>query len=279
MSQGKLLRWVGTALVAALIVSRAEGKMLPYRLDCDHGKGSTQTETVEGVIATIDPEGDSCRLSVRSAKGDVIFRHSASGLQVSAGLELDKDDEQFLIIQMDISPFELVIVRTGSHPAVVATLENEYGFWVQNDCADRRWHIWTADGGFGDDPVFAPIYHHDLLVPEVVISVRGDELSNITPQCRAYFGKRVSAVTASLSANQIDRFKWHEIKDEIKANEVKGQVLYAALTKLYIGQVKMARGTLNQMWPPSDIDQTWKWMLKKQSSGLLSKLSRSQIKA
>lgn len=259
------------------MASRAEGKMLPYRLDCDHGKGAVQTERVKGVVATIVPEADLCHLIVSNAKGDVLFTESASGLQVSSGLELGKDDEQFLLIQVDISPYELVVLRAGSHPAVIATLQNAYGFWVQKDCADARWHISTADGGFADDPVLRPIYHYDLLVPEVVFSIRNDKFVDITPQCSPYYGKRISAVTASLNARQIDTFKRNEIKDEFQLNEVKGQILYVVLTKLYIGQIESAKSTLDRMWPQNDIDITWKWMLEKRSNGFLSKLASQGI--
>jgi len=180
-----------------------------------------------------------------------------------------------MVIQTVSSPYKLTVLSLGLHPGVLATVENGYGFWIQNGCADGRWHVWTSDSAFQNEPELVDVYHYDLLVPEVVLDVHGNKLVAVTPNCKLYFDHRIAVLRAGLTTQKIAAFRSHSIKDAFQSGEVKGKILGIVFTDLYIGQETTAHEALREMWPPEDQERVWQWMLKKRSEGVLMHLDSS----
>lgn len=265
------LCFVATTVLAAVCLSHsAQAATRPYLLDCDRGKGTVKTASLNGISIQMSPAADVCRVVVTNPSGKLLFTDTADSIQVSPALELGDTDQEFVLIQTDTDPYKLTIIRLTGEPAVVATITNRYGFWIQNDCADRRWHIWTADGAFSDDPEIKDIYHYDLIVPEVVFSLRGRKLVDVTPECKAHFDRRIARWAAKYGPRQISDFRMGRITDSFTAGQVKGAVLYRVLTQLYTGRPQLAKQTLRDEWPSGDVDRIWTWMNENRSQGMLA---------
>jgi len=68
-------------------------------------------------------------------------------MQVFAGKDFAGDDEPVAIVQADDeSPYRLFVVSLGSHPGLVKTIENNYGFWLGDDCDDKHLRIGPLTG-------------------------------------------------------------------------------------------------------------------------------------
>jgi hypothetical protein len=261
------------ALMVTPIAHSLTAVTLPYRLDCDSGKGNKQTMRVHEFTVLLSPRDGGCHLEVSGTVSGPLFERTATGMQVSSALDLAHDGRPFLLIQADTSPYTMWLLSLGPHPGVVASVKNGYGFWVQNGCADGRWHIWTEDGAFKGEPELVDVYHYDLLVPLVVLDVQGDKLFDATSLCKPYFERRIAAIRAGLTSLDIAAFKNGNINDAFRSRELKGKILGIAFADLYNGNNAAARGVLREMWPDKDQERVWRWMLQKRSKGVLAHLS------
>ncbi len=250
--------------------------MLPYALNCDLGKGSSQTMRLQGVTVRLIRGEGKCHVEVADLEGKLLFEHVATRIQVSSGLTSGEGGSGFFAIQADSSPYQLFFLRLGPHPRLIATIKNGYGFWIENGCRDGRWRIWTADDAFQGDPELADVYHHDLFVPEVALSVHGNALVNETPACKSRFDHRIAAIQSQVTPQELDAFRNHRIEDPFRSGQVKGYVLGIVFSDLYSGREEMAKSELHRMWPAEDEQRLWKWMLQKRSEGILSRLNVSK---
>jgi hypothetical protein len=246
--------------------------MIPYSLTCDLGKGATQTLRVQGVTVRLIRRDGTCRVEVANPQGKVLFEHAGTGIQVSSALRPTDEGRSFFVVQDDSSPNQLFAFALGPHPQVLATIKNDYGFWVENGCGDGLSHILTADDAFQGDPELADVYHQDLFAPEVVLDVHDNKLIDGTSACKVYFDRRIAAVRTSMTAQEIAAFKNRAIKDAFRSGQVKGYILYIAFANLYTGQEQAAHDVLRRMWPPEDEERVWNWMLRKRSEGILTRL-------
>jgi hypothetical protein len=263
--------WIALGLLFGFACS-LQAKMIPYRLTCDLGKGATQTLRTQSISVRLLRRDGTCHVEVADLQGTVLFEHVATGMQVSSVLGPTDESLRLFVVQVDSSPNQLFAFALGSHPRVLATIKNGYGFWVENGCGDGRSHIWTADDAFQGDPELADVYHQDLFVPEVVLDVHGNKLIDGTAACKRYFDRRIAAVRASMTAQEIAAFKNRALKDAFRSGQVKGYILYIAFADLYTGQEQAAHDVLRRMWPPEDEERVWNWMLRKRSEGILTRL-------
>jgi hypothetical protein len=264
-------------LIIAFDFQTAQAKTLPYQLNCDYGKGNPLTQHILDFTVQIVPQNGMCHVFVSNKQGESVFKYDATGIQVSSSIDLIREGQQFVLIQIDTDPYKLFVISFGSHPGVVATVENKYGFWIQNGCADGRWHIWTADGAFQGAQELIDVYHYDLIVPEVVLDLRGGKLVDSTPECKQYFDGRIAAARAELTKRQIETFRDGSIKDTFLSGEVKGKILGIVFKYLYTARDSEAKDFLEEMWPKKDVDRVWQWMTKKRSEGLLAHLEKAKM--
>ncbi len=136
------------------------------------------------------------------------------------------------------------------------------GFWIEKGCKGGRWHIWTAVDAFQGDPELADVYHQDLFVPEVALSVHGNALVNETPACKSHFDHRIAAIQSQVTPQELDALRNHRIEDAFRSGQVKGYVLGIVFSDLYSGREEMAKSELHRMWPAEDEQRLWKWMLQ-----------------
>lgn len=242
-----------------------------YQLNCDLGKGNAQNIRVGDFNIALTPESNLCHVAVVGPSNKPVFEYTSTGMQVFAGKDFTGDDVPDAIIQADdINPYRLFVVSLGSHPGLVKTIENGYGFWLGNDCDDKRLRIWTADAAFqGDKELVDVVYHYDLMVPEIAFELRGTKLVDATAKCKGYFDEQVRLVRSSLTGSDLSRFRSEKIADDFHRGEVKGYILKIVFAYLYSGRENEAYQMLSEMWPRKDINRIWNWIIAKRSEGTL----------
>ena len=109
------------ALAAVLVCTcSSQAKMLPYSLNCDLGKGSTQTLHIQNVTVRLIPQTGMCHVEVASSENNLLFERLATGMQVSSELSIADGSQSFFVIQIDSSPNELIVFDVGRNPRVTA---------------------------------------------------------------------------------------------------------------------------------------------------------------
>ena len=196
----------------------------------------------------------------------------ATGMQVFVGKGVTTDGGTNAIIQADASPMnKLFVVALGEQAHLVKTIENQYGFWLQDDCGGKT-QIWTSDGGFQGNSELIDVYHYDLFIPSVVLEMEGEKLTDATPMCRAYFDKQIESLRSKLTTQDVNGFRTDQIGDALHRREVKGRILNIIFCYLYTGREEQAHEVLRQLWPTNDSDRLWEAILKARTAGVLSQV-------
>jgi len=246
-----------------------------YQMDCDLGKGTAQTRRANGFTVILAPSNGMCRVSVLDVHRSSVFEYASTGVQVFVGVAVTSDGSTNAIIQADdFNPYKLFVVSLGEHPRLMRTIENQYGFWLQDDCGGKI-RIWTSDGAFGSDPDLADVYHRDLFTPDVVLELEGERLVDATPMCKAYFDHEIESLRSELRERDIPRFRDHQIKDNFYRGQIKGKILKIIFCYLYTGRETEAKEFLQQMWPANDSDRLWQSIVNLRSEGVLRNLNQS----
>lgn len=271
----RLVRSMTRSVILFLLVISfsipSAARVYEYNLNCDLGKGNAQNIRVGHFNIALTPENHLCHVAVVGPSKKAVFEYTSTGMQVFAGKDFTGDGEPDAIIQADdFNPYRLFVVSLGSHPGLVKTIENNYGFWLRNDCDDKRLRIWTSDAAFqGDKELVDVVYHYDLMVPEIALELRGTKLVDATPKCKGYFDEQVRLVRSSLTGSDVSRFRSEKIADDFHRGEVKGYILKIVFAYLYSGRENEAHQMLSEMWPQKDIDRIWNWIIAKRSEGTL----------
>ncbi len=211
-----MLKPLSLILFALVSATPSIAAQVKYQMSCDLGKGTTQTQRANSSTVILRPSNGMCRVSVLDDRGKSVFDYGATGMQVFVGVGVTTDGNANAIIQADtFNPYKLFIVSLGKHPHLVRALENQYGFWLQDDCGGRI-RIWTSDGAFQKDPDLADVYHSDLFTPEVVFELQEEELVDATSECRVYFDKQIESLRSGLTEEDANRFRTNRIADDFE---------------------------------------------------------------
>ncbi len=257
-------------VVIGFAVSSA-ARAYEYQLNCDLGKGSVQNIRVGQFRIVLSSEKHLCHVAVVLAASErTVFEYRSTGIQVFAGRDFTGDDEPDAIVQTDTTPYRLFVVSLGSRPGLVKTIENNYGFWLRDDCDDKRIRIWTSDEAFqGDKELVNVVYHYDLMVPEIALDLRGTKLVDATPKCKLYVNEQVRLTRSWLKPGDISRFRAGKLTDDFHRGRVKGYILKIVFAYLYSGRETQAHQMLSEMWPQKDTARIWNWIVQNRSEGTL----------
>jgi len=246
-----------------------------YQMNCDFGKGTTQTQRANGSTVILTPSNGMCHVSVLDARKKSVFEYDSTGMQVFVGVGVTTDGSPNAIIQADtFHPYKLFIVSLGEHSRLLRTIENQYGFWLQDDCGGRI-RIWTSDGAFQEDPDLADVYHKDLFTPDIVFEIQEEKLVDATPKCRVFFDKKIRSLRSRLTEEDVNKFRTNRIADDFHRGQVKGEILKIIFCYLYTDRKREARQVLQRMWPSNDNDRLWQSIVKLRSEGVLSQMTQA----
>jgi hypothetical protein len=270
-----MLRALSVFLLAIASATPSIAAQIRYQMNCDHGKGTIQTQRSNGSTVILTPANGMCHVSVLDARQRTIFQYDAWGLQVFVGIGVTTDGSRNAVIQAETDtsvPIKLFVVSLGENPRLLRMIENQYGFWLQNDCGGRI-RIWTADGAFQGYPDLIDVYHYDVFTPVVVFEIQGEVLIDATPECRLYFDKQIESLRSQLPENDINRFRTNEIADSFHRGEVKGWIVSLIFCYLYTDRETEAKQVLQRMWPSNDADRIWQSIVQHRSDGVLSQVN------
>ena len=249
--------------------------VVKYQMNCNLGKGTTQALKTRVYSVTLTPSKGSCHVDVIDAHQKSVFEYDAWSMQVFVGAAVTADGRPNAIVQADGQPERLFVVSLGEHARLLRTIENAYGFRLQNDCGGKI-RIWTSDGAFQDDPDLRGVYHNGLFTPDVVLEMRDDRLLNATPDCREYFDREISSIRSHVSEQEFENFRANRIADDFRKGQVKGYILKIAFCYLYTGREQQAKEFIDRIWPSNDSARLWQSIIKLRSEGVLRSVTQDR---
>jgi hypothetical protein len=265
------------SLVFAFLFSiPAAAKNIKYQMNCDLGKEPSQTQHLSDFTVMLLPSDGACHVSILDVNKKSVFDSTAPSMQIFVGHGLAAVAAPFALVQANLfasGSNKLFIISLGQSPHLVQTVDNRYGFWLQDDC-DGQLRIWTSDGAFQNNTDLIDVYHHDVFTPPVVFEVRQGELFDATSECRQYFDKAIADARSKLSEQKIETFRSGGTPEEAAQGLVRGRILYIVFCYLYTGRENEARQTLQRMWPPQDTDRLWKSVIKLRAEGVLAQINK-----
>jgi hypothetical protein len=272
-----MLKRFSIVLFALLFAAPCMATRVKYQMDCTLGKGTAHTQSANGSTVVLTPSNGMCHVSVLDAHQKSLFEYDSTGMAVFVGMGVTMGGSPNAIILADTgegpqSHYKLFVVSLGERPRLLKTIDNQYGFWLQDDCGGKI-RIWTADGAFQKDPDLADVYLHDVISPGVVLEIQEEKLIDATPECRPYFDKQIESLRLKLSEDDITRFHADRIGDTFHRAQVKGRILSIVFCYLYTGRETEAKQNLQRMWPSNDIDRLWQSIVKLRSEGVLSQIN------
>lgn len=270
-----MLRPVPLLLCLLACATPSMAAVVKYQMNCDLGKGAVQAQKTHAYSVILTPSRGSCHVEVLDAHQKSVFEYDAGGMQVFVGSGLTADVSPNAMIQADGSPYQLFVVSLGEHARLLRTIENTYGFWLQNDCGGEI-RIWTADGAFQNDPDLRDVYHNDLFTPDVVFAMRGDGLVDATPDCRKYFDREITLIRSYVSEQEFQNFRANRIADDFRRGQVRGYILKIAFCYLYTGREQQAKEFIDRVWPSDDSARLWQSITKLRSEGVLRNVTQDR---
>jgi hypothetical protein len=258
-------------LFAVAFATPCMAARVKYQMNCEFGKGTTQTQRSSGSQVILTNENGKCHVSVLDRMQRPVFEYDATGMQVFVGQGVTTDEGTNVIIQADASMYKVFVVSLGEHAHLLKTIENHYGFWLQDDCGGEI-RIRTLDGAFQGNSDLIDVYHYDLFTPPVVFEMEGEKLIDATPACRPYFDRQIESLRSRLTTEDVSGFRTNQIADAFHRGEVKGRILNVIFCYLYTGREAQAQEILRQMWPSNDADRLWQSILKLRTAGVLSQV-------
>lgn len=269
----EMLRLLPLLICFLASATPSSAAVVKYQMSC-YGNGAIQARRTSSYAIILKFSNGVCDVAVLDARKKVIFQYDATGIQVFVGTDLSTDGRPYAIIQADTSnPYRLFVVSLGERAKLLRAIENQYGFWLRNDCGGRI-GIWTADGAFRQDPDFNGVHHQDLFTPEVVFRMQGEQLIDATPDCRGYFDEEIRSARSHISEQEIENFRADRIADDFLRSQVKGYVLKIAFCYLYTGREQQAKDFIDRVWPSSDSARLWQSITRLRSGGVLRNLGR-----
>lgn len=254
------------------------GVQIKYQMQCSEGKGPTQTREANGSTVVLSAESGSCQITVFDSHRTSVFQYKSRWfIDAFVGTGVTENGKPNAIIQTPGASdkgYKLFVVSLGDQPHLITTIENQYGFWLQNDCGDVT-RIWTSDGAFQNDPDLIDVYLYDVFTPPVVLGVRGGRLFDATPECKPYFDKVIANTRVKLSEQQIRTFRSGRTPKEAAQGLVRGRILYIVFCYLYTDRENDAHQTVERMWPPQDAHRIWQSIIKRQAEGVLAQIGRT----
>jgi hypothetical protein len=253
----------------------AQAKVVDYQMHCDLGKGYVQERQVGGFTVRLKPTEGICRGWILDPSKNSIFYFGSRAESVFITNELGGTAPVVIIERATLRGAELILFSLDEKPHLMATVENQSGFWLQDDCGGRV-QIFTSDGTLESFPDLEDVYHWPLFFPVVVLGMQGGQIRNATASCEPYFDGQISSLRSRLKKTDIVGFRSDSIKDEDRRRELKGYILKIVFLYLYTGRDKDALSVLDEMWPAKDKQRIWTSITKLKSDGVLRQVSAVQ---
>lgn len=223
-----------------------------------------------------DPDGAdsvSCRATVTSPKGKVVYQQSDWGMEIDpiTGKHINGDGEPDAVL-VDYSGgahccWTYDVVSLGKNPGLIGKFYNRDTASFSDLRGDGQIEISIRDGsfdfGFGLD-------HASSVFPLLIVQLRGTNFQDVGSECWPIFKKAIQQERRKLDNADLQEFLHPRPNqpDNSDHEMTRSTLLLIALDYLYGGKYPEAKNVLAQFWPQHSQEKTWKEMLDGYCSGL-----------
>lgn len=232
---------------------------------------------VQPVAAPDEPGGMTCRATITSPQGKVVYEQSDWGMEIDpiTGKDINGDGQPDAVL-VGFSGgahccWTYHFISLGQTPGLIREFENQASASFKDLRGDGQIEILIQDGdydfGFGLD-------HALSVFPLLIVQLNGSTFKDVGTEFWPVFDKEIRQERDKLNSQRSYDFLNtipNEPHDDSYLN-TKSSVLLIVLNYLYSGRPKEAKATLGQLWPPDSQEQTWKEMLTGYCSGVRASL-------
>lgn len=215
---------------------------------------------------------DECIGVIKGPGGNTVFSEGDHGMQILpiSGRDINGDGQPDAVIEGYSGGVHCCwtywIVSLGPSPGLLAKIENERGLGFQDLKNDGRIEMVTTDGGFD---YFDDMCHACSPFPLVVLRLEGKQLHEVNAEFWSLYRRDIDEARRKLNPDALDRFRRNDRTDG-NWEETKRLVLTIVLAYFYGGRAEQAWKTLEEMWPPSDLQRIRDLIIQKRGSGFIA---------
>jgi hypothetical protein len=227
---------------------------------------------------TDDPSLMTCRATVRSSKGTLIFEQEDWGIEIDpiTGRDVNGDGiPDAVLVSFSGGAhccWSYYIISLGKRPGLIAKFENQASASFQDLRRDGKVQIVVRDGtfdfDFGLSHAFSPF-------PLLIVQLHGSTFQDVSAGFRALYEKEIQRERSQLNPESLQEFaRSHSSEglDSADHEAIECSILLMALDYLYAQRTRDARNVLDEFWPVESREQTWQEMIRGYCSGLRSQL-------
>lgn len=284
--------WRKLILHAAILLSVClmNGRLfaqLPGPPDCSSGTGSTVRTFRNGFVLRIEKAAASddmkdadgkiwgCVVTVNNPAAKVVFRQKAHSIALLQVGNLGGGESDISLLLEGFSGgahccWRYWFVGTDKNLGEFAGLENQLA--IAATLTSAGLNLDTNDGGFD---YFDGLCHACSPRVPVYMVLRGTRLINVSEQSVPQYDKLIAESRKLLDSAKVASFRRVAKYDDAASSDfgdIIPPILNITLAYLYSGREAEARKTLDQMWPPSDVDRIKKRIAETKANGITSTL-------
>jgi len=239
------------------------------------------TVQVKAVPDPTMPGDSTCRGSITSAQGKLVFEEEDWGMEIDpiSGSDINGDGQPDAVLTAYSGGahccWTYYIVSLGARPRIIRKFENQDTASFSDLRGNGETEILIRDGsfdfGFGLDHVFS-------VFPLLIVQLKGTSFQDVGSQFWPVFDQEISRAQAKLTDKDLTDFLHsdpYEGQDNLNSQSTEYEILVIILDYLYSGRYEKAKDVLANLWPSASRNRTWHEMLQGYCSGLRANLDLS----
>jgi len=285
-------RWnVGLSLFLFFFLAASACHAQNRDILCRDGVGEFSAEFFTGVTVHVGAGRNKelaarvCDASLSWVDQTLVLTSAASELDIDAlGVDLGMG-VPVVALQVKQSKTECCmgyeIYSLKQPPVLLRRISGGEFFGAADTDLDGRVEIWTDDAAVVDG--FENLKLSDLdFAPPIVLRFARKRLLDVSSEFRPYFDQKISLERAKLDPRDLDDFKHSDGKLDPSAGlspvtrsrlrSAKMKILEIVWSYLYSGREQDAWRSLQEMWPPSDVDRIRTALLNLRARGIRSQV-------
>jgi hypothetical protein len=266
----------------------ASDRMYCYQKVSEPGATGGGLVQVNGFTVEVKPAQDpespnsmTCRATIRSAEGKIVFEHDEWGIEIDpiTGKDVNGDGYADAVLVSFSGGAHCCwtyhIVSLGKNPGLIVEFENRSTASFEDLNGDGRVEILIRNGGF--DEGFG-LSHPFSPFPLLIVRLNGTKFEDVDTKFWPVFEKEIRAERSKIRNKYLREFlksNPYEIHDSLDYLDTEYRVLAIVLDYLYAGREREARGVLGELWPVEFQGRAWEEMVSGYCSGLRARLELS----
>jgi hypothetical protein len=219
-----------------------------------------------------------CRATIVSPKGQVVFESNAWGMEIDpiTGQDINGDGQPEAVLVSFSGGAHCCwthhIISLGKKPGLLREFENGATASFKDLRGNGQIEILVRDdrydGAFGLDHAFS-------VFPLLTVELKGSEFNDVGSYFWPVYEKEIQQERSKLNDQQLQQFlrsNPDEVHDDLDYLRTKSSILLIVLDYLYAGRPEEAQRVLRESWPKDSQEGTWKDIVSGFCSGLRARL-------